>query len=351
MYSDGEVDAAVAAGVLSAQNAAAFRAFVAQQRTSPDEEQFRLLSGFNDIFVSIALAVFLIAASWLGGRISDMASGAVALVLSWLLAEYFTRRRRLALPSIVLAVSYGIGAVSMLLMWIRYHDPYAVDFFFNQSFGVMSFFCVMFVLILSAYYLHWRRFQVPITVTFCAVAALAVAFVPVGYAYKAICGYFAPGLRVDYQPLVLVAGLVLFGVAMWWDISDRQRITRRTDVAFWLHLCAAPMIVHSLFGMLGVFSASHDAASKAVAVVGLYVLMTLAALMIDRRALLTAALAYVLYAISSIIRLGTAPDVSLALAGLVIGGALLMLSAGWHATRKLLVSRLPTSMRNFLPAA
>jgi hypothetical protein len=32
---------------------------------------------------------------------------------------------------------------------------------------------------------------------------------------------------------------------MWWDSSDRARLTRRSDVAFWLHLLAAPMIVQS----------------------------------------------------------------------------------------------------------
>jgi len=349
MYSDSEMDAAVAAEVLSAQHAAAFRAFVAQQRTSPDEEQFRLLSGFNDIFVSIVLAVFLIAACWLAGKISGFAACAVAVGLSWLLAEYFTRRRRLALPSIVLAVSYGIGAINIMFLWFRYHIPTGFALF-NEADSVLAVFFGLFILIFIAYYLHWRRFQVPITVAFCAIAALMVVFVPVGWGYTKLYGYFAPHVWPDFKLLFLLAGLVLFGVAMWWDMSDRQRITRRTDVAFWLHLCAAPIIVHSLFAILGVFSPSHDAAGKAVAVVGLYVVMTLAALMIDRRALLTAALAYVLYAISSIIRLGTAPDVSFALAGLVIGGALLMLSAFWHASRKLLVSRLPVRLREFLPA-
>ena len=39
--------------------------------------------------------------------------------------------------------------------------------------------------------------------------------------------------------LTFVAGICMFGLAMWWDASDRQRITRRADVAFWLHLAAA----------------------------------------------------------------------------------------------------------------
>ncbi len=33
---------------------------------------------------------------------------------------------------------------------------------------------------------------------------------------------------------------------MRFDMTDPERLTRRTDIAFWLHLLAAPLIVHSL---------------------------------------------------------------------------------------------------------
>ena len=51
--------------------------------------------------------------------------------------------------------------------------------------------------------------------------------------------------------LVLFLGVGIFLFAMWWDSSDRARLTRRADVAFWLHLLAAPMIVHPIFTLLG----------------------------------------------------------------------------------------------------
>ena len=41
---------------------------------------------------------------------------------------------------------------------------------------------------------------------------------------------------------VLVLGIGVFLFAMRWDSSDPARVTRRSDVAFWLHLLAAPMI-------------------------------------------------------------------------------------------------------------
>ena len=68
MYSQQELDDAVASGVITADAADALRAYIEQQRSTviPDEEQFRLLTGFNDIFVSIAAAILLFAVGWIG---------------------------------------------------------------------------------------------------------------------------------------------------------------------------------------------------------------------------------------------------------------------------------------------
>lgn len=54
MYSQNDLDEAVSAGAISAESAAALRNFIETQRSAPavDEEQFRLITGFNDIFVS-----------------------------------------------------------------------------------------------------------------------------------------------------------------------------------------------------------------------------------------------------------------------------------------------------------
>ena len=69
MYNDDDVQQAVQAGILDDQTAQAFKDFVAQQRQFPvvDEENFRLVSGFNDIFVVIAAALLLGSLGLLGG--------------------------------------------------------------------------------------------------------------------------------------------------------------------------------------------------------------------------------------------------------------------------------------------
>src|SRR5258705_9694894 len=73
MYSQQELDDAVASGVVSVDAANALRAHIETQRSTaiPDEEQFRLITGFNDIFVSIAAAILLFAVGWIGQSIGQ----------------------------------------------------------------------------------------------------------------------------------------------------------------------------------------------------------------------------------------------------------------------------------------
>ena len=64
-------------------------------------------------------------------------------------------------------------------------------------------------------------------------------------------GEAAPVSRICILGFVLLLGIGVFLFAMRWDSSDPTRTTRRSDVAFWLHLLAAPMIVHPIFTLLG----------------------------------------------------------------------------------------------------
>ena len=135
---------------------------------------------------------------------------------------------------------------------------------------------------------------------------------------------------------------------MWWDGSDRERVTRRADVAFWLHLLAAPMIVHPVFTLLGLNNGTASLGEGFVVIL-LYVVLALTALAIDRRALLVSALAYVLYALSELFKQFGAVELNIALTALVIGSALLLLSAFWHQARGAIVRPLPETLKNRLP--
>jgi hypothetical protein len=355
MYSQQELDDAVAAGVITADAAAALRAHVAGQRQTaiPDEEQFRLLTGFNDIFVSIAAAILLFAVGWIGQWVGQMAGTAIegngpspiaplaVAVTAWGLALFFTAKRRMALPSILLLLAFVISVLATAgLTLVLAVGPTLDDN--PQLGGIIG--AVAAAVAAAAAWFHWKRFRVPITIATCAASVAAIAF---GRLVAAL-GESAEQAKNVILGVILLLGIGMFLFAMWWDGSDRARVTRRSDVAFWLHLLAAPMIVHPVFTLLGL-NDGHATLGEGVVVILLYVAMGITALAIDRRALLVSALAYVLYALNELFRQFGAVELNLALTALVIGSALLMLSAFWHQARAAIVRPLPLSLRDRLP--
>lgn len=356
MYSQQDLDDAVAAGALPASSADALRAFVEAQRATaiPDEEQFRLITGFNDIFVSIAAAILLFAVGWIGQstgaslglRIeregpSFLAPLAIAAT-AWGLALYFTSERRMALPSILLLLAFVGGAfAAVAFALIQAFVPNNGDPGPAVGGGIAA---IAGLAGAGAALAHWRRFRVPITIAAGAasVAALVVALV------VAIVGPDEAQMGTIILWTVLALGIAIFLVAMRWDESDRARLTRRSDVAFWLHLLAAPMIVHPVFTLLGL-NDGNATILEAFVVLALYIGIGVTALAIDRRALLVSALAYVLYALTVLFRTFGAVELNIALTALVIGSALLLLSAFWHQARRRIVSPLPQSIRDKLP--
>ena len=337
MYNDDDLEAAVAAGALNADAVARFRQFMAQRRlpSTADEENFRLTTSFNDIFVAIAALLILVAVAWLGRRI-DPALGDLAVVAAaWGLAEYFTRRRGMALPSILLLLGFVGGAFGLGIDTLDGGVLPSGDWPPQTIYGLAA------ALAAAAAFAHWRRFMVPITVAAGTVAAITTLF-------GLLLG-FVPPLRDFVMPLFLAGGLTLFALAMHWDMGDRARTTRRADVAFWLHLCSAPLMVHPVFSMLGISVGGGSDIGRAGAAVALYCALALVALAVDRRALLVSALFYVLYAMTALFQAAGSSSASLAVTALVIGSALLLLSAFWRNARRLVVGLLPPTLTARLP--
>ena len=126
MYSQNDLDEAVAAGAIERRRRRprfATSSTGSARLPAVDEEQFRLITGFNDIFVSIAAAILLFAVGWIGQSIGQ----ALGLVdrgrraqpararrrsppTAWGLALFFTAKRRMALPSILLLLAF-VGGV------------------------------------------------------------------------------------------------------------------------------------------------------------------------------------------------------------------------------------------------
>ncbi|MGE4322571.1 MAG: hypothetical protein AB7E60_06020 [Sphingobium sp.] len=343
MYSEDDLQHAVAAGAISAEAARALRDHVARLRQNPiaDEEHFRLLTGFNDIFVAIACIILLVAVGSIGmkagpgGPDDTIVSGLMVTGASWGLAEYFTRRRRMALPSILLLIGFigGIVFAAGSLAMALFPD--------TGTHGGALIMAGVAACGATGAWLHWRRFAVPITV---AAGAAAAATVIGGLLLSVL-----PDSKTARDLLLLAAGLAIFTLAMKWDMTDRSRSTRRSDVAFWLHLTAAPMIAHSLFQLLGVFGQGQMGMGKALMVIALYIAFGFVALAIDRRALLVSSLAYVLYALYTLFQQAGAVELSAAFTALVIGSSLLLLSALWQRARGGVVQILPPALGARLP--
>jgi hypothetical protein len=343
MYSETDLQSAVAAGALSHEAAEALRAHAAGLRSAPvaDEEHFRLITGFNDIFVTIAAVLLLVAAGGIGHAIGPGIPGVLIAAAAWGLAEFFTLKRRMALPSIVLLLAF-VGGVAAIP--VHFLAETASDLS-EQTAGMIA--AGVGLLAAGAAFVHWRRFMVPITV---AAGAGALAMTVIALVLSALAGS-----RPDHQvepfllPMIFTAGLAIFAYAMRWDMSDPVRETRRSDVAFWLHLLAAPMIAHPLFSWLGINDGQNIGAAAAIGVLAIYVLMGLVALAVDRRALLVSALAYVLVALTWLFGEFGMVELNVAVTGLVIGSALLALSAFWTPIRSALVAQLPGAVQSRLP--
>jgi len=356
MYSQNELDEAVAAGAITAEAATALRAYIERQDSSStvDEEQFRLLTGFNDIFVSIAAAILLFAVAWIGHQIGQSLglsidgdgpapTGPLAVaVTAWGLALFFTAKRRMALPSILLLLAFvgGVFATAAFGL-VLVAGPDQLD---NNPQLAGIFAAISGAAAAAAAWFHWKRFRVPITV---AAGAASVAAIAVGLLVAALGGN-AENARNVILGFVLLLGIGTFLFAMWWDGSDRARLTRKADVAFWLHLLAAPMIVHPVFTLLGL-NDGNATIGEGFVVILLYVVLAITALAIDRRALLVSALAYVLFAMQQLFEQFGAVQLNVALTALVIGSALLLLSAFWHQARVAVVRPLPEGLRERLP--
>ncbi|WP_315836494.1 hypothetical protein [Bradyrhizobium prioriisuperbiae] len=344
----------VADGIITAEQAERLRALDNSSEpldlpSSPDDEQLRFVSGFSDVFVTLGLAMFVGAV----GYFIDRSYGGAAMwigvaVITWLLAEFFTRKRRMALPSIVLLIGFAaaafIGLDALLAGLFVDHGgrqtpstaiPLGID---GAPPTVMAVAALLTVLLTAA---HYWRFRVPITIA-AGCAALTIAVV--GLAYSLI-----PQLAsVGYAAVIFVCSLAVFALAMRFDMSDPERLTRRTDIAFWLHLLAAPLIVHSLIRGLLVDPTRLDPAS-AVAIMVVFLALSLVAVLIDRRAMLVSGLAYTGYAFATLFRAAGFSDITTPATLLVLGAFVLLLSAGWRPLRAAVWRVTPSVLTRRLP--
>ena len=350
MISDRALGLALERRVLTVDQVERLRALEREVAPSElvDDEALRFVSGFADIFVTIGIVLFLGAL----GTIMDSGAGSTPMVAglaaaSWLLAEFFTGKRRMALPSIVLLVVF-VGAVFVCLLQVFTSvlppGPALSERFWFVPVTAPAPLAVAAILTTGLAAMHYVRFHVPITI-----AAGAASLVLLTLA--AVASVIPDLGQTMVDVVLLVCGLAVFSLAMRFDLSDPARLTRRTDIAFWLHLLAAPLIVHPLVKGLLHGLDTRLTTGAALGILWVFMILGIVAVIIDRRAILVSGLVYAGIAFGTIIKtLGFAsatlllPTVLLAL-----GAFILLLSAGWHPLRRAILRRLPVRIAGRLP--
>jgi hypothetical protein len=344
---------------------------------SPDEstdEALRLVGGGNDLFVTVGVVLLL---SGLFFALTATGSlGSVVLytgigTIIWVIAEIVTRQKRMRLSSTVLAVLF-MGCVIVLI--VEYLST-RVDFTALQAspLGIVAMrgqigwlsFGAAGALILASVVYFWR-FGVPVLAAIIALALTALGFVQIVlFLYDGVtAGSVAvpsmeqiPNVIRDALYLPLIAGLIIFGVAVALDLHDRERRTVWSDCAFWLHLVSAPLLVHPLFIMATgqeVAFGKIEAGQGAIVMLTLLIVMFVyVALAIDRRSLLVPTLGYFgsigIYAlVSKTAETAGLPPFALILLG--VGAVIILFGTAWHTIRRLLIgTTMPKFVLNRLP--
>jgi hypothetical protein len=349
MISERALSRAVERGVISAEQAEALRRLEGESAAPApeafDDETLRFVSGFGDVFVTIGIFMFLGSLGSICAAAGSAITAAVIGAASWGLAEFFTRRRRMALPSIVLLLSYA-GSVFLFVGAIGGppaagpHGGTLPSFWMQPAFDVPGVAIAAALATAVAVAIHYVRFRVPIAVAV-GVAALVVAIF--GLLFRQ-----SPAFALAHADLaILLAGFAVFGLAMRFDMADPGRLTRSADIAFWLHFLAAPMIVHPLIG--GIIRRGSLDAPTALATLAAFLGLGLVAVLVDRRAILVAGLAYAGTACSILIGKTGFTDNGFPATLLVLGAFVLVLSAGWRPLRRTFLSLLPPALARRLP--
>ena len=340
-----DLRAAVAAGILTESQAASLAGLAdsrrgARESLAPGDEPFELFKGFNEIFIVIGLLI--LASGWAGMnavtmttefvnyRVQVMTMAGVGAVALWLLAEYFIRRRRMVAPAIALSILFALNASFGFVA--NSSQPFMIA---QEDYSSLPW---PFMLTTLALFGFWWRFRVPFALAMIAVGLFIIAVLTAAVSAgtpDGIKDLFLLSAGGPFAWITLALGMAVFVVAMLFDMSDPHRVTRRSANGFWLHVVAAPALINTI--ALSVLE--RDGGGSNLMLMLVLALVTIVAIVIDRRSFLITAIGYV-------VALSTAMFDSNGMASsiLALGFGLVFLGAFWERIRAVLLKSMP-----FLP--
>ena len=313
--------------------------------TPPDTETPRFIRGFHDVLITIGIIILLVG-------LGTLASVIAVPFAVFGLSEILVRRQRLALPAVVLTLAMGTAMFIIAGIWLVDDLPSGTNSFTRNAFLFMPPTLVM--------ALYAWRYRVPIAVS--SLILMLAGFL-LALLFRALDAALGQGYILFSHPylssLVLMASaLGLFVVAMRYDLSDPLRVTRRSDIAFWLHLVTAPTLLYASMSFLFLNSrynlfelGKQDLINGALPVTVIVVVLMLVGIVIDRRAFVTSGLISLIIAFTSIVGGVGNLENGWAVAMLFVGMFVLALGIGWRGLRRYVISALPEAWQHRLPPA
>lgn len=295
----------------------------AAENPRTDEEDIRLTTGFADIFT----AILLVFGGTILAAIANVFGGIAIVVAAFLLGTPLVERRRFAASGNVLAIGAALGT-GVTLAW-----PLGI---------------AVAIPVAGVCYAFWRKHRVPLAMSLVWMSGAALI---AGVGTQTSFDRFEDVASIR----ALLAGLLLFGAGMWFDSRDTVRRTRLSDVAFWLHLAAAPLLVHGFFSLSGAGPFGDPDQINPAVVLATFAVLAVVSLLIDRRPLLASSFVYLVAATYRLIRDANAAEtmgrqeLSAMMAPALIGILLLFLAAGWSPLRSLLLRAVPADLARHLP--
>jgi len=344
-----DLRAAVAADIITEAQATNLR-IIAEKRLgfrdnmSNEDEPFEFFKGFSEIFVTVGLGMLFVGFLALAAAMSNFtAVPLIGALLAFALAFYFTLRRRMTLPSMWLATVFAVG-LGLFLGSVLF-DP------INVSETNLLIVAVVGFLAMIGWY---KLFKLPFTMiliggyglflTFAIASLIEPSAFGIGRAWME--NPFDLNNASIFSYATLGFGIVAFLVGMRFDMQDPHRIGRKSAAGFWLHLVAAPALVNTIALSLYNIGGMQGYLLTALALA----LISLMALIVDRRSFLTAGIVYMAILLGLAFGESANEGWAIVFTLLTLGVFITILGTWWGAIRAAIMRALPNfPMKHRLP--
>jgi len=282
------------------------------ESTFNKEEPLKFIRSFGDVFIALGIILLVVSINMTSLTGLYYLIPAVGFIV---IAEWLVKIRRLALPGIVILLA--------ILFFINKAFSFDNDNATTLGLSIISLSSLLFYL----------RYKMPFSLLPLAASLIAITVIQIG-------------LDVLDSPVIFVIlGLTTFSVAMWFDARDTKRESHLSDSAFWLHLLAAPLIVHG--AMLSLITSdkqwSHSF-SNDILMILFFAGFFLTALFVDRRAMLVSTQLYAIYALTQLLQSDLIDSQNIMIYVLMaLGLIVIFFGTYWYKTRQIIFGFLSNS--------